>query len=193
MQLKSWKIITFVTLFFIAFLWIYSQLELSAPGGPHTVSRTIFRWVDVSRPEILTEDPNDVREVIAMVWYPAQTETGVKVGYFPNLASVSQALIQSGEVEWWQVFGLRFIRSESRLNASPQKDQDPFPVVILSPGNGTNIEFYSSLASELASHGYIVVGINHPYDVPAVELSNGHFAPHEKDPWALDSERPQEY
>jgi predicted dienelactone hydrolase len=65
--------------------------------------------------------------------------------------------------------------------------------VILSPGNGTNIEFYTSLAGEIASHGYIVIGLNHPYDVPAVELSSGAVAPYDKDQWLLDAAAHQEY
>lgn len=195
MQPKFWKISIFMGLLslFVFILLTYSQLELPSPSGSYTVGRMIFRWVDASRPEVLTEDPNDTREVVTMIWYPAQTGTGVKADYFPALSSVSDALMKSGEVEWWQVLGLRFIRSESPLNASPIKDQNPFPVVILSPGNGTNIEFYSSLASEIASHGYIVVGINHPYDVSAVELSNGDIAAYDKDQWMLEAEAHQAY
>ena len=66
------------------------------------------------------------------------------------------------------------------MDAEVAKSQMHYPVIILSPGNGTNIEFYASLASEIASHGYIVAGLNHPYDVPAVELSNGDIAPYDR-------------
>ena len=177
-----------VGLFFLIALTlsIYRQLELPAPSGPYIVGRTDFRWVDPSRPEVLTDDPNDFREVMALVWYPALQGTGTKAGYFPGLAAVSADLARSGEVEWWESQGLRFIRSKNNLDAQPVKDHGRFPVILLSPGNGTNIEFYSSLASEVASHGYIVVGINHPYDVAAVELSNGTVAPYDKDQWSLD-------
>jgi len=65
--------------------------------------------------------------------------------------------------------------------------------VLFSPGNGTNIEFYSSLAGEIASHGYIVVGINHPYDVAAVELSNGSVAPYDKHQWLLSPSEHEAY
>jgi hypothetical protein len=64
---------------------------------------------------------------------------------------------------------------------------------MLSPGNGTNIEFYSSLAGEIASHGYIVVGLNHPYDVPAVLLSDGSTAPYDKSQWSLEASAHQKY
>ena len=195
MQFRFWKNALYIGLFLLLVLplSIYSQLELSYPNGPYTVGRTVFKWVDTSRPEALTEDPNDLREVIAMVWYPAEAGTGVEAGYFPQLSSVSDALVQSGEVAWWEVFGLRFIRSESLLDATPVKAEGPFPVVFLSPGNGTNIEFYSSLAGEIASHGYIVFGLNHPYEIPAVQLSNGEIAPYDKDQWSLSVEDHQAY
>lgn len=192
---KPWKSVLVVGLLLLLILYfsIYSQFELPASTGTYTVGRTVFQWVDSSRPEILTEDPNDPREVSAMIWYPAESGTGVIAGYFPNLSSLSDALVQSGEVKWWEVFGLRFIRSESPLDANPVKAEHPFPVVIFSPGNGTNVEFYSSLANEIASHGYLVIGINHPYDVPAVQLSNGEVAPYDRDQWSLSAEAHQAY
>jgi hypothetical protein len=195
MQLKPWKISLFVELLLLLALTlsIYSQLELPAPDGAYTVGRTIFRWVDASRPEVLTEDLNDFREVVAMVWYPAQPETGVETDYFPNLSSVAEALVDSGEVKSWEVFGLHFIRSKIHFDAAPIKAESPFPVVILSPGNGTNIEFYASLAGEIASHGYIVVGLNHPYDVAAVQLSDGRVAPYDKEQWSLEPNVHQTY
>ena len=195
MFIKHSKLILFVGVFvLLAFVAsMYAQLELPTPDGPYAVGRTTLNWVDTSRPEVLTEDPSDFREVVAMVWYPAEPGTGVRAGYFPNLATVSDALVESGEVGWWEAFGLRFIRSESRLDGSPAKDEQAFPVLILSPGNGTNIEFYASLAGDIASHGYIVIGLNHPYDVPAVKLSNGQIAAYDKDQWLLEAEAHQAY
>lgn len=175
----------------VILIGIYQQLEIPAPGGPYSIGRTTLRWVDTTRPEVLTEERNDFREVIAMVWYPAEPGTDTQTGYFANLRTLSDELMRSGEVTLWEVLGLGLLRSSMPLDADPVKE--PFPVVILSPGNGTNIEFYASLASEIASHGYIVVGINHPYDVAAVELSDGKVAPYDKDQWALDVHSHQRY
>jgi dienelactone hydrolase len=153
----------------------------------------IFRWVDASRPEVLTDNPDDFREVIGMVWYPAVPGTGTETGYLPELSSLSEALAESGEVEVWQVSTLRLMSSESSLDAEPIKDQGAFPVVILSPGYGTNVEFYTSLAGEIASHGYVVVGLNHAYDVAAVELSDGSIAPFHEGEWSFSSSDYQMY
>ena len=169
------------------------QLELPTPTGSYMVGQTIFRCVDTSRLEVLTDDSNDPREVMVVVWYPAVPGTGTKGKYLPGLSAIAKALEESGELEKWEVLGLRWIHSNSYFGAEPVRDQGLLPVVLLSPGNGTNVEFYASLASEIASHGYIVVGINHPYDVPAVELSNGSIAPYDKDQWSLDANAHQAY
>jgi hypothetical protein len=180
-------------LLLVLILSTHAQLALPAPTGPYAIGRTRIRWVDSSRPEVLTETLDDFREVAALIWYPAEAGSGVQAGYFPGLAAVSDALVQSGEVASWQVFGLRFIRSESRLDAAPFKESGTFPVVLFSPGNGTNVEFYSSLAGEIASHGFIVIGLNHPYDVPAVELSDGQIARYDREQWTLSAEAHQAY
>jgi len=174
-------------------LSIYLQLELPAPTGPYSVGQTVFRWVDASRSEVLTEEPNDFREVIALLWYPAQNGTGTKSAYFPKLPKVSKALTESGEVESWKVLGLPFVRSRNLMKASPAKSEARFPVLIFSPGNGTNVEFYSALLSEIASHGYIVVGLNHPYDIAAVALSDHKVAQFYKQQESLDIHANQDF
>ena len=188
MRPKILKILVIIGLAGILLLTlsVYLQLQLSATSGPYAVGQTVYKWVDASRPEVLTTDPDDFREIIALIWYPAERGTGTKHAYFPGLSIVSKALVESGEVASWEVFGLQFMRSQSVLNAKPVKSDGPYPILIFSPGNGTNIEFYSSLASEIASHGYIVVGLNHPYDVAAVELSDHKIAQFYKEQGSLD-------
>jgi len=47
------------------------------------------------------------------------------------------------------------------------------PVLLFSPGQGTNAVLYSGLFEELASRGYVVAGIEHTFDAPAVEFPGG--------------------
>lgn len=44
----------------------------------------------------------------------------------------------------------------------------PFPLIIFSPALGTTRLFYSNIAQSLASTGYVVVTVDHPYDVDIV-------------------------
>ncbi len=133
----------------LAAAWLYPQLEVPAPTGAQAVGRTVLRWVDETRAEVMTADTSDRRAAPVVVWYPAAADTGEPAGYYPDLAAVADELAASGEVGAMEVWGLRYIRSEERREAAPAAGR--FPVVLLSPGNGTNVEFYAGLAGELAS------------------------------------------
>jgi dienelactone hydrolase len=160
----------------LALVSLMLQLDFVQPTGPHPVGRTVIGWRDESRAEAATTDPADKREVIAQVWYPAQAGTGQPSEYFPDLARIAAGLRASGEIHPVQVAGLRFIRYHGMRGAALSDTQAAYPVILISPGNGTNVELYASLADDLASHGYVVVGLNHPYDVAAVALGGGQTA-----------------
>ncbi|RGP78357.1 tat pathway signal sequence [Fusarium longipes] len=49
----------------------------------------------------------------------------------------------------------------------------PFPVVIFSPGRGVTRLMYSAMAMTLASHGYIVMTVDHAYDAAVIEFPDG--------------------
>jgi len=100
---------------------------------------------------------------------------------------VTSTLSASGEVTPLEVLGLRFVRSHERLDASLADRAASYPVILLSPGNGTNVEFYAAIAEELASHGYIVVGLDHSYDVAAVVLHDDRVAQFVEGPFELQA------
>jgi predicted dienelactone hydrolase len=50
--------------------------ELPALTGKLAVGRTSFHWVDASRPEAMTDNPDDRRELMVTIWYPAESVTG---------------------------------------------------------------------------------------------------------------------
>ena len=49
------------------------------------------------------------------------------------------------------------------------------PVILLSHGGGTTTAFHAAQAGDLASHGYVVVGIEHPGDAVGVDDGTGHI------------------
>lgn len=176
---RVWGTVALVGLACVALLAlsIAAQLELPQPTGPYAVGRTSRSWSDMSRLEIVTDSPDDYRELPMEIWYPAEDGTGTASPYFIDLGRLAPTLSASGEVSPLELFGLRFVRTHDRLNALLPNEPDSYPVILLSPGNGTNVEFYSGIADELASHGYVVVAVNHPYDVAAVALQDGRVAP----------------
>jgi hypothetical protein len=164
--------------------------SVPAPSGQHAVGRTTRLWRDSGRPEPVTETAVDAREVPAHIWYPAIADTGRATGYFPDLGKMSKALEASGEVSSLEIFGLQFVSSSVRVDATAADNGQAFPVLLLSPGNGTNVEFYHGLASDLASQGFVVIGVNHPYDVAAAALADDRIAQFVKGPPAFQQREP---
>jgi dienelactone hydrolase len=152
-----------------------SGLVIPEPLGSYDVGRYLTTWVDATREERHTAEPDDVRSLPLHVWYPALPETGTRTKYVENLAMLRADLAASGDFSWSSLLGLQWVRDGARTDATPV-DSDGFPLLILSPGNQTNVVFYSALAEDLASRGYVVVGIDHPYQVAASAMPDGSVA-----------------
>jgi len=44
------------------------------PTGPYAIGTLTYHWIDAGRPEVFTADPDDRRELMVQVWYPAVAE-----------------------------------------------------------------------------------------------------------------------
>jgi predicted dienelactone hydrolase len=124
---------------------------LPDPSGPYRVGRRSFHWIDGLRRE-----PNgDRRELIVWVWYPSQ----------PQMGAQPAAYLPSGWEAVGGFWGFRAdgVSSHSFANAPVVGGSQAFPVLIFSP-SGFPPLLLSALLEELASHGYVVFGINHTHE-----------------------------
>jgi predicted dienelactone hydrolase len=53
------------------------------------------------------------------------------------------------------------------------QDRPQWPVVLFSPGYGAPRAFYTSLLADLASRGYVVLALDHPYESAVTQLADG--------------------
>jgi len=142
-----------------------TTIALPAPTGLFSIGTKIYDWVDRSRHESASKNPADFRQVIVQVWYPAEPGAGPTSPYAPRLSSYRHVW------EDTDVDLASHTLTHSRLNAEPMLHKR-FPAVLLSHGwQGTRSE-YTSLAEDLASHGYAVFGVDHPY-MGRIVLPNG--------------------
>jgi dienelactone hydrolase len=151
-----------------------ARLSVLSPTGVHAVGRERVVLVDTQRPELHTAESGDVRSVPVMLWYPAQADTGTPAPYVEDLAGIREGLTASGALSGPEVAGLQFVRTGALDGAATAPGRHP--VIILSPGNQTNVAFYASLAEEMASHGYLVVGVDHAFQVAATGIADGQVA-----------------
>jgi predicted dienelactone hydrolase len=125
-----------------------ADAELPRPTGPHAVGRVIYDWRDSSH------------EVLAWIWYPAEAGSGVPADYVP--AQTRALYLPPAAPMRWVARDLSKIHAHSLADARMADIRRP--VVMLRGGGALAVVNYTTLAEDLASHGYVVVGI----DVPAL-------------------------
>ncbi|TLF82478.1 alpha/beta hydrolase family protein [Nocardia cyriacigeorgica] len=151
---------------------------LPEPTGPHVVGSTIFRWVDADRPETATPAAEDRRNVVVQAWYPAQWAGGRQYLYLdgydrlPDRVTLIPAQIMRG---------YHLIDSHAYADAPISTARERWPVVLFSPGYGAPRAFYTSLVVDLASRGFVVLAVDHPYESAVTELADGTIATNNQD------------
>ncbi|NIJ54564.1 alpha/beta hydrolase family protein [Dyadobacter arcticus] len=148
--------------------------SLTEPMGKYAVGTQVFRWVDSTRTEQITKDPFDKRNVIVQAWYPAQGDLkGIHSLYLDGLRTLPPkvSVIPSFLLDRYDQ-----IDTYAIINATPAGARGKWPVVLFLPGYGAARAFYTSLAVGLASHGYVVLCLDHPYEAAITQLANGKLA-----------------
>jgi predicted dienelactone hydrolase len=170
-----------VVLLFLLPAQSWSQL-LPEPSGKFRIGHYRFEWTDSSRTEPLADD-GSFRRIVADIWYPADNAGAVPVVYLDTVA-ISKFFGEKGLRSLLGEQGARRIRSgtvhthawEDILFTRRLKSA---PVVFFSHGMGMISQLYTAQVEELASHGYIVVALQHTYDAWLVSFSDGRQVPFE--------------
>ncbi len=155
-----------------AAVWIESGLptELPEPTGAFAVGRAIYDWRDDTAVDTLAPNPLTRLEILAWIWYPAVISASATTeDYIPP--TMLTAAEPAG-------FPFSFVyRDRSKVHAHSVRNAEvpphqSFPVVLLTgpAGPGTS---YTTLAEDLASHGYVVAGIDAPYRSGIVVFPDG--------------------
>lgn len=151
------------------------MIALPKPTGQFTVGRTEYEWIDASRNETFSETPGDKRKLSVWIWYPADlNQNAKKTEYFPDMWETVQEK-DSGITSYLQQ-SFKSVQTNSFQGIPLSTRQTAYPVVIFEPGMGNIVFNYTTLIENLASHGYIVVGINPTYSSRYVVFSDGNVA-----------------
>src|SRR5688500_12393940 len=146
-----------------------ATFELTAPTGKSPIGSTRWLVSDPSRQE--TFAPGRQREVEVIAWYPAATRNGETAPYMRNGMEVALSfarLAKLGDA----YNGLASVKTHSILDAAPASTPARFPVIVFSHGYTGLPSSHTALAEDLASHGWAVLHVVHPYEA-AAKLSDG--------------------
>ena len=137
-----------------------SDVELPAPTGASAVGRVIYDWRDASH------------EVLAWVWYPAE-RTGPADDYIPAQMRAFETP-PAAPIRW-------FARDRSKVHAhsaanARMSSGGAYPVALLRGGGSSSASSYTALAEDLASHGYVVMGVDVPTLTSEVVFPDGRIS-----------------
>lgn len=146
-----------------ASLWMEHRtgITLPAPTGSFPVGLAIYDWTD----------PAHSRELLVRIWYPAAGQSEA-TEYLPAPVR-AQVRRDRGALIGFFTRDLSHVRPHGMPNADVSTRQPAYPVVIFRGGASSEVWNYSTLAEDLASHGYVVVGFDAPYRTNLVVFPDG--------------------
>jgi len=125
---------------------------------------------DVSRPDPWAAGVN-ARELMVSLWYPAVPSDGPRARYMTPAESRLQ--LTGRGITGVPPDALSMVRTNAVSDATPAGRQGSLPLVVLSPGFTNPRNTLTGLAEDLASHDYVVAGIDHTYESLATAFPDG--------------------
>lgn len=174
----------------LASLWVEhrGEVTLPTPTGPLAVGRTTLVWADGSA-DPRAPVPGTARELLVWIWYPAVAGAGaVMDDYVPAPMRAADERASAGGARadppplvvrlLTPLVGLLTkapanVRGHSLRDARVSPAGSSYPVVLMRAGASSGVVGYSTLAEDLASHGYVVVGLDAPYRTWRVVFPDG--------------------
>ena len=152
------------------------EILLPAPTGPYRVGRASFHRIDTSRPEIFTADPSDHRQVLFHIWYPAQPTGGTVAPYIDPLPDDE---VFRKSYSFVGIENAMKTRSHAFTGVKVSSAKRRYPVIIFSHGLGRVSAHYTTFLENLASHGYVVVGVDSPFFSSILIMPDGRIIKNE--------------
>jgi predicted dienelactone hydrolase len=164
--------------------------KIPAPGGEYPVGTVIHEMTDDSRKELYS-GRDEARRFMIQAWYPAKLSNGnTRAPWMANASVYTPAIATYIKLPPFFLDHLALVKIPAYQGASMASSQERFPVILFSHGwNGFNAQ-NTGQALELASHGYVVIGIQHTYGAVVTVFPDGTVAPNNPDALPRDANDP---
>lgn len=159
---------------------------LLRPSGQYGVAFEDLHWLNTNIcPDLQFSEKNEndfspdnkrhCHELMLRVYYPTSINSDDASLYYRPTIEVEKSTLKSvPDMKSTSIDQLSQLKSHTIKNAPPVKNKK-FPVVLFSPGFGVQTQLYENIITELASHGFIVIGINSVFIDGDIELPDGHI------------------
>ncbi len=156
-------------------LYLLPVFDIPKPTGPNFVGVRTFELTDSDRLGVLDAAADQLRRILVRIWYPAE-QAGKSP--MPYTTKAEQKVTFAGlatQIGMPSFFfsHLALVETNGYENVPVISDETGLPVVIFGHGYGSYLAQNTVLMEELASHGYLVISISHPYDAAPIQFSDG--------------------
>ena len=164
--------------------------SLPSPSGPYTVGTRIYELTDASRKEIYSGE-DGARRFQIQVWYPAEVSaTDERAPWMARADVFAPAIAAYIHMPSFFLDHLALVEMPAYHESKVAPAKAGYPIILFSHGwNGFNAQ-NTGQTIELASQGYVVVGIQHPYGAVITVFDDGTIAPN--NPSALPNGAPDD-
>ena len=145
------------------------------PTGPYAIGTLTYHWIDTSRADIFTVDPNARRELMVQVWYPANADSASPhAPYLQDADAVMAAFARIHDKPRFLFSQFKYVTTNALTTARVADGQANYPILIFLEGATGFRQMSTFQVEELTSHGYIVVAVDQPGAAANVVFPDGH-------------------
>lgn len=184
---KLWKSLLLILVLLLSGVSVYASRLLPMftqpePTGQYAIGTIVRELTDEQRNETLNAEEDGKRKLMINVWYPAdpdQTEGKPKEHYPSALGEAISLVFGLPKQLFSHVTHIpTHVTDDVQLSAQ----EASYPVLLFSPGIRSTRFQSMTIIEELVSHGYIVVGLDHPYTSAKVTYPDGNSVYYMPDP-----------
>jgi predicted dienelactone hydrolase len=156
--------------------------SIPAPDGPYQVGTTSYELTDSSRKELYSGQ-DEARRFQIQVWYPSQPGASAEQAHWMNHADVYSRAISEDILGLPSFFldHLALVKLPAYTDSKVVPSDTGYPIILFSHGwTGFNAQ-NTGQALQLASHGYVVVAVQHTYGAVVTVFDDGTIAKYNPD------------
>lgn len=184
-KVKKLLYIFFILIYMFSSLGLVTIMpvfQLPKPTGPFEVGMNSRHLIDDSR----HDSKQKARELMIQIWYPAELENNSKDIQYESFPYEEW----SGTLEF--IFSvprylfeyLKYGQTNSIKDIAVSNKEDKYPILLFSHGFGSTRMQSISQMEELASHGYIVVSVDHTNDAAYTKFPDGREVTNQADAYS---------
>lgn len=141
---------------------VYPVFELPRPSGHYTIGTVSYHLIDKERTEVFGAKPGGPRELMIQLWYPGVARPSDRPERY-----------RGPEVTMAKFAYFKFVKTHTFRNIPVANSSAAFPIILFSPSWHGLRDQEMTIVEDLVSHGFVVVGVDHPYGSGVVVFPDG--------------------